>query len=320
MAMQYSHNRELQTNAGQSASPRFSVVIPAYNAANYIEATLRSVARQDFPGVEVIIMDGGSSDNTVELARNFPDLEALVISEKDRGQLDAVQKAIASATGDILHWLNADDIMMPGTLRAVDREFSRDANLDLVFSDDFAFDESARQLVNGSLIKGLTFKDHSLFYRQMYSECIFWKRSRTRLLPEKDFDLRLCTDYAFFLNLRYGLKEKWVAKRLGAFRIAAGQISQIHGDKLAGEQLRIRAAAYRQAGWSESSIHWRTLLHAPSFWLRQVARPRAAALLRATSRFLDRNARREAQTAAFFDRWLDPQAESTSGLEKLLFR
>jgi glycosyltransferase involved in cell wall biosynthesis len=296
------------------------VVIPAFNAANYIEATLCSIAKQDFADVEVIVMDGGSTDNTVALVEGFSGLNTRIFSEKDRGQLDAVQKAIMSATGDIIHWLNADDIMMPGTLRAVHKEFAEDQSLDLVFSDDFAFDEAARTLVNGSLIKGLSFKDHSLFYRQMYSECIFWKRSRTRMLPESDFDLRLCTDYAFFLNLRYGLKEKWVPKRLGAFRIAPGQISQVHGDKLSDERLRIRAAAYRQAGWSESSIRRRTILHTPSFWLRQVARPQVAALLRAASRFLDGNARRRAQTSAFFNKWLDPDAENDPGLEKLLFR
>lgn len=320
MAMQYSHNHVSRSDADRSASPRFSVIIPAFNAATYIEATLRSIAKQDFPDVEVVIMDGGSTDDTVALAKGFPGLSVYIISEKDRGQLDAVQKGITAATGEILHWLNADDIMMPGTLRAVDREFARDESLDLVFSDDFAFDEIARKLVNGSLVKGLTFKDHSLFYRQMYSECIFWKRSRTRLLPESDFDLRLCTDYAFFLNLRYGLKEKWVPKRLGAFRIAPGQISEIHGDKLSEEQLRIRAAAYRQAGWSDSSIRWRTILHAPSFWLRQVARPRAAALLRAASRFLDKNARRQAQTSAFFEQWLAPEAVTGADVERLLFR
>ena len=306
-------------NAPMTA-PRFSILIPAFNAAGYIEATLHSVRKQDFASLEVIVMDGGSSDNTVELARNFAGLKMIVISEPDRGQLDAVQKAMGAATGDVLYWLNADDILMPGSLQAVDACFAADPALDLVFSDDFAFDEPHRGLVNGGLIKGLSVKDHCLFYRQMYSECVFWKRDKTRLLPDSFYDLRLCTDYAFFLNLRIGLKEKWLPKRLGAFRIAENQISQRYRDRLDAERDRIRQLAYERLGWSPQSIRLRRWLHWPSFQLRQVVRPAIHALARAAARKLDGGASRKAKTAAFFDDWMNPSAPPTAGLIKLLYR
>ena len=98
--------------------PRFSILIPAYNAARYIEATLLSVRNQEFEPLEVIVMDGGSSDETGKIVAGFTGLDIVWRSEPDRGQLDAVQKAIArKLDGNVRrrkqtrafydHWLNA---------------------------------------------------------------------------------------------------------------------------------------------------------------------------------------------------------------------
>ncbi|NBC37643.1 glycosyltransferase [Novosphingobium sp. FSY-8] len=303
-----------------AATPRFSILIPVYNAAGFIEATLLSIAKQNFPGVEIILMDGGSNDGTLDIARAYPGLDIKITSEPDKGQLHALQKATQKATGEICYWLNADDILMPGSLAEVDKAFRDDPTLDLVFSDDFAFYEERQLLVNGGLIKGMTFADHSLYYRQMYSECVFWKREKTVLLPESFYDLRLYTDYAFFLNLRIGLKEKWLPKRLGAFRSVAGQISQTYQDRRRTEPPRIKAHCFERQGWSPQSIALRRALHGPSFFLRQWLRPAIHAALRAAGRKLDGGASRAAKNDAFFNDWLNPQKPVTPALIQLLYR
>jgi len=159
-----------------------------------------------------------------------------------------------------------------------------------------------------------------LFYRQMYSECIFWRSDCTRLLPEKDFDLRIATDYAFFLNLRHGLVERWLPKRLGAFRMAEGQMSERALALLPGEQARIKADACTRLGWSPASVPLRRALHAPSFALRQRLRPAVHAAIRAARRKLDGGRQRQAMTSAFYDDWLNPEAQATPALLKLLYR
>lgn len=303
-----------------SSAPRFSIVIPSFNAVQYIGETLLSIFKQDFASVEVIVIDGGSTDGTLDIVRKFERLAIRLVCEPDRGQLDAVQKGIMAARGEIVYWLNADDLLMPGSLRAVDDAFAADPALDLVFSDDFAFDTTRRMLVRGGLIKGLSYDDHILFYRQMYSECIFWRRERTRYLPESDYDLRVTTDYAFFLHLRRGLKERWLAKRLGAFRIVENQMSSRMAERLADEFARVRRDAYRRSGWSDRTVIWRRALHWPSFYLRQVVRPAAYALGRAVRRRLDGGIQRSRQNEAFFDDWLDPRQPASPALEKILWR
>jgi glycosyltransferase involved in cell wall biosynthesis len=283
----------------------FSIIIPCFNAAQFITKTLLSIKKQAYPKVEVIVVDGASTDDTVELARSFEGLSVRLLSEPDKGQLDALQKGLKLASGDICYWLNADDILMPNALRTVSRLFAEDPGLDLVFSDDFAFDEAKRTLSVGATIRNFTYYEHILFYRQMYSECIFWRGSKTRYLAASYLDLRLCTDFAFFANLRFGLKERWVKKRLGAFRIAANQASQRYTGRLAEEREFIRNLAYSRHGWSPLQVFLRRVLIAPRFFVLQVLYPRLQRAFRKLFRVLSGDRRRRSMEQMFFSSWLN---------------
>jgi glycosyltransferase involved in cell wall biosynthesis len=287
-----------------SSSKRFSIVVPCYNAAKYFEQTLGSIRKQNYANVEVIVVDGGSSDGTVEKVRAFAGLDLKIISEPDRGQLDAVQKGLRMASGDIYFWLNADDILMPDTLNVVSRTFSEKPEIDLVFSDDFAFEEQSRTLSVGATIRWFGYLEHVLFYRQMYSECIFWRGSKNKLLPESFFHLRLCTDFAFFANLRFGLREKWLPKRLGAFRVVQGQASQKFRELLKSERSFIRQSIYSKHGWSPAGVLLRRLALAPRFFALQYFYPRLERGVRRLGRILSGDAKRRAMSREFFQFWL----------------
>src|SRR5688572_6262171 len=154
-------------------------------------------------------MDGGSKDCTGQVVEAYGPLVTTFISEPDKGQLDAVRKGLDRATGDIFYWLNADDIVMPGTFRLVAEAFAADADLGMVFSDDYAFNAETRSIVVGATVRNVTFKDRFLFYRHLYSECVFWRRELTEKVHPIDTSLRVATDVSLTLPMHHNAKARW---------------------------------------------------------------------------------------------------------------
>ena len=115
--------------------PGVSIVIPVFNAGAFLEKTLRSLLCNDLTGVELILMDGGSTDNTAAIVAHYRDIFAIAVSEPDRGQSDAINKGFARATQPILYWLNGDDLILPNALGPIRAAFRDDAEAQVVVGD-----------------------------------------------------------------------------------------------------------------------------------------------------------------------------------------
>jgi glycosyltransferase involved in cell wall biosynthesis len=112
-------------NISPASLPRISLVTPSFNQGAFLEETIRSVLAQGYPNLQYIIMDGGSTDETVEVIRKHADHISFWVSEKDRGQSHAINKGLLHCTGEIFNWINSDDLLLPGALWAVAEAWMR---------------------------------------------------------------------------------------------------------------------------------------------------------------------------------------------------
>ena len=127
----------LQIETAEAGLPGVSIVIPIYNSGVFLEKTIRSLMCNDLTGVELILMDGGSTDNTQDIVAHYADIFAVTVFEKDRGQSDAINKGYARATQPILYWLNGDDIILPNTLVQVRRAFRDNPGTEVVVGNAY---------------------------------------------------------------------------------------------------------------------------------------------------------------------------------------
>ncbi|MCH6201348.1 glycosyltransferase [Aquiflexum sp. LQ15W] len=106
--------------------PKISIITPSFNQGQYIEQTILSIIDQDYDNIELIVIDGGSTDETVSIIKKYEDRIAYWVSEPDRGQAHAINKGLAVATGMIFNWINSDDYLEPGALKEIAAAFSKD--------------------------------------------------------------------------------------------------------------------------------------------------------------------------------------------------
>ena len=123
---------------------RFTVITPSYNQASYLEQTIQSVLDQDYPDLEYMIVDGGSTDGSVEIIRKYEKYLAWWVSERDHGQADAVNKGFQRATGDYIGWVNSDDLYEPGTLDEAAQALDRHPKDGIVYGDVRSIDSQGR--------------------------------------------------------------------------------------------------------------------------------------------------------------------------------
>ena len=126
--------------------PRISIVVPSYNHGRFIGQTLQSIVSQDYPDLELIVVDGGSGDETVEIIAQYANHIKWWVSEPDGGQANAINKGMSHTTGEILAWLNSDDCLMPGALFRVARQFLASDDTDVVYGHRVLINESGQDV------------------------------------------------------------------------------------------------------------------------------------------------------------------------------
>ncbi|MBB6610339.1 glycosyltransferase [Pontibacter sp. Tf4] len=127
--------------------PKISIVIPSYNQGQYIEQTIKSIVDQQYPALELIVIDGGSQDSTIEVLQKYDDFITYWVSEPDNGQAHAINKGLAIATGEVFNWINSDDYLEPGALHSIGNYFRENNNINAVIGRIRYFDENGELFI-----------------------------------------------------------------------------------------------------------------------------------------------------------------------------
>lgn len=181
--------------------PRISVVVPSFNQACWIGKTLHSIVRQGYPELELIVIDGGSSDGSQEIIRQFQPYISYFVSEPDGGQVNGLIKGFSRATGDILCWINSDDLMVGDCMREAAAYLTANADAGAVYGDTVWIDAEGRTL------KGQREIDFDPFlwlhtYNYIPGMSMYWRRSVYERVGglNPQFDLAMDADLWFRIS------------------------------------------------------------------------------------------------------------------------
>lgn len=202
-----------------SPAPRISIVTPSFQHGHYLDRTLYSVVAQSYPALEYVVQDGASTDETLDILRRFEPHLATWASEPDDGQADAINRGFARTSGEIMAWLNSDDLLLPGSLAYVASYFARHPEIDVVYGHRVMIDGNDGQI--GAWI--LPRHDDRVLALADYvpQETLFWRREIwERAGGYVDTSFRYAMDWDLLLRFRAaGARMVRLPRFLGAFRI-----------------------------------------------------------------------------------------------------
>lgn len=224
--------------------PKISIITPSFNQAKFIKKTIDSVLAQDYPNLEYIIVDGGSTDGTLEVLQEFKGM-LYWHSRKDKGQTDAINQGINKATGEIMGYLNSDDLLTPGTLHKVAEFFRTHPDYYWVTGKCYIADE------NDQIIRSLvtSYKNNLLkYFRSNWLLAVanyisqpgtFWRKEVIGKIGLFDQSLYYAMDYDYWLRLSKIYRLGFIDDELAVFRIQPDSKSRKNSEDLLAEGWKV---------------------------------------------------------------------------------
>lgn len=247
-----------------SSWPMISIVTPSFNQGTFIEETIRSLVLQGYPNLEYIIVDGGSTDETVDIIKKYEPWITYWVSEPDRGQTDAVNKGFLRSNGEILAWLNSDDTFEPGALHSIAIFMARNPKIDVVYGNVKIIDEYSHKLTE---LRSVPFNAQAFLYETVHiaaQSAVFWKR-------QLFFDVGMLDEaYSYAMDrhllvkfIAEGARFGFLRKCLGTYRVHGSSKTFGTADKSKQELLKIQEIA--KVRERVDYLFWRFVFRARQF-------------------------------------------------------
>ena len=233
----------------QDSMKLVSIITPSFNQARYLEATIQSVLSQEYPRIEYIVIDGASTDRSVEIIKGYENRLAYWISEKDSGQAEAINKGLTHATGEILAWLNSDDYYLPKTISEVVRVFEENPDVLMMYGDMLAVDEQGKT-INVLKYKQLSLQD-LICFQIIGQPAVFFRREAYEKAGRLDTTFHFMLDHHLWIRMASQGKILHIPQILAAARYHAEAKNRARAAEFGREAFRILDWAKSQPGLAE---------------------------------------------------------------------
>ncbi len=240
-----------------SSWPKISIVTPSYNQAEFLERTILSVLGQNYPELEYIIIDGGSTDGSVDIIKKYEKYLTYCVSEPDKGQADALNKGFRKSTGEILGWINSDDMYLPRTFWKIAEAFKKYPDAAIVYGDYIKVNDEDRCI---ALRRQPSFDYRICLYAYLtvMQPASFFQRKAFFDVGGLDSSLNYSLDYDLILRLAKRGKMKHIKEYLAAFRLhpssksVAGKLRFSEEDR----KVRLKNIGRQPLPGELYSLHW----------------------------------------------------------------
>lgn len=242
--------------------PKVTIVTPSFNQDPFLEATIRSVLEQDYPNIEYMIIDGGSTDGSVAIIERYASRLAYWQSRKDKGQTDALNQGFSRSTGDVLAWLNSDDLLLPGAVSAAVKQLIAHPEAGMVYGNCLLINAEGCKI--GDFPAAQTdLKRLRRGYVHIPQQAAFFRAELWRDVGPLDDSFFFAMDYDLWVRLAQKAPLSYTPEAWAAFRLHDDAKSISADDRCWPEMLKVH---YRDGGSRFAPI-------VAKYWVRKLVQP-----------------------------------------------
>lgn len=209
--------------------PRITVVTPSYNQGQYLEAAIQSVITQEYPNLEYIVIDGGSTDDSPNIIRRYEPSLYRWISQADAGPADAINRGFSWASGDILCWLNSDDLYFPGALHTAADAFLTHPTAALVYGEGWYIDDKGRRIEPCRYVRRRFNRRYLVNKDPILQPAAFWRRSLWDATGPLDTSLRWVFDWEWFIRAHARGQFQYIPAEMAYYRVQPQALTRTGG-------------------------------------------------------------------------------------------